>query len=95
VPLDDAAAVWDYVRRKHLSPEQYRVTPCRPWRLAAAEPASRSALPPLLRGYLRLGAWVCGPPALDLDFGCVDLFVLLSMDRVDERYLKHFLGEAP
>ncbi len=93
VPLDDAAHVWDYMQRKHLSPEQYRVTPRHPWPVVAAEAASRSALPPLLRGYLRLGAWVCGPPALDMDFGCVDLFVLLSMDRVDERYLRHFLGE--
>ena len=27
------------------------------------------AVPPLLRGYLRLGAWVCGEPAYDPDFG--------------------------
>ena len=52
-----------------------------------------AAVPPLLRGYLRLGAWICGEPALDADFGVADFFVLLSLDRVDPRYLKHFLGE--
>jgi len=52
------------------------------------------AVPPLLRGYLRLGAWVCGEPAHDTDFGVADFFILLSLDRVDPRYLKHFLGEA-
>jgi putative hemolysin len=56
-------------------------------------PTGRGVLPPLLRGYLRLGAWVCGEPALDADFGVTDLFVLLSMARVDERYLRFFLGE--
>jgi putative hemolysin len=54
--------------------------------------AGRAAVPPLLRGYLRLGAWVCGEPAYDPDFGVADLFVLLSMDRIDPRYRRHFLG---
>ena len=63
-----------------------------------AEPESshvdgRPAIPPLLRGYLRLGAWMCGEPAYDADFDCADFFVLLSLDRVHPRYLKHFLGE--
>jgi putative hemolysin len=49
----------------------------------------------LLRGYLRLGSWVCGAPAHDPDFACADFLVLLSLDRVDPRYLRHFLGGAP
>jgi putative hemolysin len=49
-------------------------------------------VPPLLRGYLRLGAWICGEPAHDTDFDVADFFVLLSVDRVDPRYLEHFLG---
>ncbi|MFC8877462.1 GNAT family N-acetyltransferase, partial [Streptomyces ardesiacus] len=52
-------------------------------------------LPALLRGYLRLGAWVCGEPAHDADFGVADLYVLLPMDRVDPRYLRHFLSLVP
>jgi len=99
VPLADggtqAAAVWEYVRAKHFAPPEYRVIPRNPWRgAAAAGRVGRSALPPLLRGYLRLGAWVGGEPAHDPDFGVVDLFVLLAMDRIDGRYLRHFLGEA-
>jgi putative hemolysin len=50
-------------------------------------------MPPLLKGYLRLGAWVCGAPAHDEDFQVADLLVLLSLDRVDPRYMRHFLGE--
>jgi putative hemolysin len=51
-------------------------------------------LPPLLKGYLRLGAWVCGPPAHDRDFGVADLFVLLGLEHVDRRYLAYFLGSS-
>ena len=49
-------------------------------------------MPPLLRGYLRLGAWICGEPAYDRDFGCADFYVLFSLDRMNPRYLRHFLG---
>ncbi|MBB1254434.1 GNAT family N-acetyltransferase, partial [Streptomyces sp. OF3] len=49
-------------------------------------------LPALLRGYLRLGARVCGPPAHDPEFGVADFFVLLSVRDMNPRYLRHFLG---
>ena len=48
--------------------------------------------PPLLRGYLRVGPWVCGPPAHDPEFGCADFPVLLGLHRLDARYLRHFVG---
>lgn len=98
VPLSDggtlAAGVWRRVERSHLSPAGLRVRPLRPWDHAAlpVEASSAVRMPPLLRGYLRLGAWVCGEPAFDPDFGVADLFVLLSMDRVDPRYLRFLLG---
>ncbi|WP_067171005.1 GNAT family N-acetyltransferase [Microtetraspora niveoalba] len=99
VPLDDggvtAARVAEGVP---LGPEEYRVRPRHAWRpprrAAAAEVSGRFVPPTLLRGYLRLGAWVCGEPAHDPDFGTADFFVLLSMARVDGRYLRRFLGGA-
>ncbi|SCL13286.1 GNAT family N-acetyltransferase [Micromonospora inyonensis] len=59
----------------------------------ATDDTGRTELPPLLRGYLRLGAWVCGEPAYDPDFAVADFYVLLSLDRMNPRYLRHFLGE--
>ncbi|MGH3778577.1 MAG: GNAT family N-acetyltransferase [Pseudonocardiaceae bacterium] len=87
-----AASVWETVKARHLAPEQYRVQPHRPWDVETTSRLQPATLPPLLRGYLRLGAWVCGPPAHDPDFGVADLLVLLCLDRMDSRYLRHFLG---
>ncbi|MFJ8105954.1 GNAT family N-acetyltransferase [Streptomyces sp. NPDC096132] len=99
VPLADggalAAGTWDRVREKHLAPEEFRVRPLLPWVPREAAPAARTELPALLRGYLRLGAWVCGEPAHDPDFGVADMYVLLSMRRVNSRYLRHFLSLVP
>ncbi|MEV6118062.1 GNAT family N-acyltransferase [Streptomyces sp. NPDC052109] len=99
VPLADggalATATWERVRAKHLAPEEFRVRPLLPWTPDAGAPAGHSDLPALLRGYLRLGAWVCGEPAHDPDFGVADLYVLLSMRRVNARYLRHFLSLVP
>ncbi|GAA3871105.1 GNAT family N-acetyltransferase [Streptomyces lacrimifluminis] len=100
IPLADggtlAAGTWDRVRAKHLAPEEFRVSPLLPWSAeGVARPAGRTELPPLLRGYVRLGAWVCGEPAHDPDFGVADLYVLLSMRRINQRYLRHFLSLVP
>ncbi|MCB5164316.1 GNAT family N-acetyltransferase [Streptomyces bambusae] len=99
VPLDDggalAAATRDTVLARNLAPEEYRVTPRRPWPSDGVPRQGRAELPPLLRGYLRLGAWVCGEPAHDPEFGVADLYVLLSLRRTNPRYLRHFLSLVP
>ncbi|HEY8983330.1 MAG TPA: GNAT family N-acyltransferase [Streptomyces sp.] len=99
VPLADggklAAATWDRVQAKNLAPKEYRVRPLLPWVPKDLTTPERTELPALLRGYLRLGAWVCGEPAHDPDFGVADLYVLLSMRKVNARYLRHFLSLVP
>jgi putative hemolysin len=96
VPLADggshAAGVWDVLRSKYFAPESQLVTPLNPWSADGIERPSRATLPPLIKGYVRLGAKVCGPPAHDPEFGVADFFVLLDLQNVDERYLKFFLG---
>ncbi|AEB47059.1 hypothetical protein VAB18032_29941 [Micromonospora maris AB-18-032] len=95
-----AAEVWAQARARHLAPPPLRVRPLRPWFAEPGVPqepvaATARLVPPLLRGYLRLGAWICGEPAYDPDFGAADFYVLLSMDRMNPRYLRHFLGGQP
>jgi putative hemolysin len=100
VPLGDggqsAADAWLLGTTKHAAPPELRVFPHQPWmpqRQLTARP-SYAALPPLLRGYLRIGAWICGAPAHDRDFGDADFFVLLDMERMDDRYRRFFLGRS-
>lgn len=50
-------------------------------------------LPPLIKGYLRSGAVVCGDPCWDPDFDCADLLLYLSIDRLVGRYARHFLPQ--
>ncbi|RIV35920.1 GNAT family N-acetyltransferase [Micromonospora radicis] len=104
VPVADgglaAAEVWAQARARHLAPAPLRVRPQRPWFAepgvpTESLPGSARLVPPLLRGYLRLGAWICGEPAYDPDFGVADYYVLLAMDRINPRYLRHFLGGQP
>ena len=98
VPLADsgiqAASVWHEVSGKYLSPASYAVYPHRPWRPDPNSPAVRAKVPPLLKGYLRLGAWVCGPPAHDPAFNCADFFMLLDLRRLSPRHRHHFLRSS-
>jgi putative hemolysin len=84
--------VRDYVSRRHAAPAELTVHPYRPVvidgrGLDDIEPPSRPAIPPLMRGYLRLGAQVCGEPAHDPDFGVGDFPALLDKRQADVRYL--------
>lgn len=98
VPLHDggelAAGVWDVVSAKHFADESLRVRPRVAWDADSAPRPKRKTVPPLIRGYLRLGAQVCGHPALDAEFGVADFFTLLSVDNVDERYLRYLVGNV-
>jgi putative hemolysin len=84
-------AVRDFVRKRHASP--FTVHPHRPVVLDGKgldeiAPPARATLPPLMRGYLRLGAEVCGDPAHDPDFGVGDFPALLDKRHADVRYLQ-------
>lgn len=101
LPLADggtyAAGVVRTVSERHLAPPEHHVVPRLPWHAPGTSPppAARTALPALLRGYLRLGAKVCGPPAYDSEFDVADLYVLLSLRDTNPRYLRHFLSLVP
>lgn len=49
-------------------------------------------LPPLFKGYLRLGAKVCGPPAHDRQFGTTDFLVLARAEDISGRFGRRFLA---
>ena len=51
-----------------------------------------ASLPPLLKGYLRLGAVFGDGAVIDRKFNTVDVFVVMPVKQMDARYLEHFGG---
>lgn len=88
-----AASLYNRLKDE-LGPAEYRVFPRCPLPLAALQQDVPAELPPLIKGYLRAGAWVCGEPAWDPDFNTADLPILMPMARVEGRYAKHFMGKT-
>jgi putative hemolysin len=90
----NAANLFQQLAPSYMAPAEYSVFPCHRLpveRLANGQPAS---VPPLIKGYLRAGAWVCGEPAWDPDFNTADLLLLLPMARMNPRYVRHFVTQA-
>jgi putative hemolysin len=59
---------------------------------AAHEPPE---IPRLFATYLRYGALVCGPPAIDRQFGTIDFFVILDLERLSEPIRRLFFSGLP
>jgi putative hemolysin len=95
-----AARLWHGLRHSHLAAAPWHATPQRPLPLAHHTiddlgPASvlrDIRTPPLVRGYLRCGARLLGPPALDLAFNTADFPLMLRIADLEPRYRRHFLG---
>jgi putative hemolysin len=92
-PLADggrqAASLRDELQ-KYLTDAEYRVFPRLAFPHERIERAATSEMPPLIKGYLRLGARVCGEPAWDPDFNTADFLIWLSLDHLNARYARHF-----
>jgi putative hemolysin len=52
--------------------------------------AALRLLPPLIKGYLRLGACIGDGAVIDRQFGTTDVLVVLPMSRIGARYYAHF-----
>lgn len=88
----EAASVYASLADEHLAGAGFRVTPRAPLALDRLRVDPFIKPPPLVKGYLRAGAEVAGPPAVDPDFGTADLPMLLTLDRLAPRYARHFIG---
>jgi putative hemolysin len=85
-----AASLWERLRRTHLAEVQWHVTPRLPLPIDELQRDLPAEPPPLIKGYLRCGAKVLGPPAWDPDFNTADLPLLLRIEDLPARYRKHF-----
>ncbi len=52
--------------------------------------AALQLLPPLIKGYVRLGAFVGDGAVIDRQFGTTDVLIILPVSEIRARYLAHF-----
>lgn len=81
------------IARRYAAPQEYSAFPKRDLPFAD-DATSMPNLPPLLKGYLRSGAMICGAPCWDPDFQCADVLVYLGVENVEQRYARRFLASG-
>jgi putative hemolysin len=85
-------SVYRQLSERHLAPVEWRsATRCR-LPVESLDDGRTAPLPPLIKGYARLGAMVCGEPAWDPDFNTADLLMLLPMTQLNRSYVRRFIG---
>ncbi|OCW57256.1 GNAT family N-acetyltransferase [Hoeflea olei] len=56
--------------------------------------AAIAAMPPLIKGYLRVGALVSGEAVVDPEFRTTDVLVVLPVKQINGRYINHYGADA-
>ena len=94
-PLE-GISMYHELRRRFLIRSEMRTVPRSEFRCDVApapdSPATvNHASAKLLRAYLGIGAKICGPPAIDRDFGTIDFLTLLDLQNIPAVVRAHFL----
>jgi putative hemolysin len=75
--------------RAHALPERY-VEMNRMSKEAIDPKSALRVLPPLIKGYLRLGAYIGEGAVIDHEFGTTDVLIVLPVSAIKKRYFEHF-----
>ena len=92
------ALALSYLHHTSLAPEEWRVRAHEHLRVdmnmmpreAVNARAALKALPPLIKGYLRVGAYVGEGAVIDHQFGTTDVFIIMPVEAIKSRYFAHF-----
>jgi putative hemolysin len=96
-PIAHAQAL-SFLHHTALAPQEWRVRAHEHLRIdmnmlppeAISQRAALKALPPLIKGYLRLGAYVGDGAVIDHQFGTTDVLIILPVEAIRSRYFAHF-----
>ena len=96
IPMADgghfAASLYNSLDSSQMAPTEFHAFPRLPLPLDKLNGGLEVDAPPLIKGYLKLGAKICSAPAWDPDFNTADLLTMLRLSDINPRYAKHFLG---
>ncbi len=96
--LDALAAQLSYLHANHLAPPALRprAVPDRHVAMDRIPPgdldmrAAMVALPPLVKGYLRLGGFVGDGAVIDHQFNTTDVCIVVKTDLITDKYYRHY-----
>ena len=99
---DALAEELSYLAAYHLAPAAIRprALECRYVDMRRRDPETLDAkgalmrLPPLIKGYLRLGGFVGEGAVIDSQFNTTDIAVVVQTDLVTEKYYRHYERES-
>ena len=96
IPMADgghfAASLYNSLGNDQMAPTEFHAFPRLALPLDKLNGGLEVDAPPLIKGYLKLGAKICSAPAWDPDFNTADLLTMLRLSEINPRYAKHFLG---
>jgi putative hemolysin len=91
---NEGAALFEKLREKYLAPPGLRTQPTESHRCGDSESKLHAAAipepPRLFRAYLDISARLCGPPAIDREFGTIDFLTLLDLQVIPQRLRTRF-----
>jgi L-ornithine Nalpha-acyltransferase len=95
---DAHAMALTYLHQNAMAPAEWRVRAHENQRVAMDRMAGQmvdpkaalKAMPPLIKGYLRLGALVGDGAVIDHRFGTTDVLIILPVEQIDPRYFARF-----
>jgi putative hemolysin len=95
---EEVSRCFALLKQTHYAPETLRVYPLPANSFSSLDDNARvnnpravsARVPRLIQGYLKVGAMLCGPPALDFAFGVTDLFLLLDTLKLSHEARRHF-----
>lgn len=96
IPVTDPAVAYrqlTYLHRDHLAPDGLRPRAHGAGAVAvppAAEGDEPPDLEPLIKGYMRLGAYIGDGAYVDRDFNCVDVCIVMPTDRLTARSVRRY-----
>ena len=100
---EEHATTLSYLYHRHMAPPEFRprAIPSRYVNMNILpiekidERRALAALPPLIKGYLRLGGFVGDGAVVDRQFNTTDVAVLVKTELVTDKYQRHFERDQP
>jgi putative hemolysin len=99
---DAIALPLSYLHHYHRPPDEWRIRALpdryvemnRMPKEAIDVKAALRSLPPLIKGYLRIGGYVGEGAVVDHEFGTTDVFMILPVSAINPRYVNYYGADA-